>query len=302
MKDTNNHISKSGFVAIVGLPNVGKSTLVNRLTETDLCIVSSRPQTTRNMISVILTLPNAQIIFQDTPGFHEAKTALNQAFIDSVLKTIKLTDIILFVTEPNPRYEDQFEEIQRLVTESQKPTILVINKIDTLDQKSADALISSRSSGSLFNSVVGTSALTGDNCDLLLNKVIELLPVGPFLYGEEDLSNMPERFFAEELIREQILKLLGQEIPHKTAVTVEAFKEIGNRILIQANIHVERDSQKKILIGRGGSMIKNIGTLARERIQEFLNSPVRLELFVKVSPNWTKSTNKLKEFGYLDSR
>lgn len=302
MKDTNNHISKSGFVAIVGLPNVGKSTLVNRLTETDLCIVSSRPQTTRNMISVILTLPNAQIIFQDTPGFHEAKTALNQAFIDSVLKTIKLTDIIFFVTEPNPRYEDHFEEIQRLVTESQKPTILVINKIDTLDQKSADALISSRSSGSLFNSVVGTSALTGDNCDLLLNKVIELLPVGPFLYGEEDLSNMPERFFAEELIREQILKLLGQEIPHKTAVTVEAFKEIGNRILIQANIHVERDSQKKILIGRGGSMIKNIGTLARERIQEFLNSPVRLELFVKVSPNWTKSTNKLKEFGYLDSR
>lgn len=302
MKDTNNHISKSGFVATVGLPNVGKSTLVNRLTETDLCIVSSRPQTTRNMISVILTLPNTQIIFQDTPGFHEAKTALNQAFIDSVLKTIKLTDIILFVTEPNPRYEDQFEEIQRLVTESQKPTILVINKIDTLDQKSADALISSRSSGSLFNSVVGTSALTGDNCDLLLNKVIELLPAGPFLYGEEDLSNMPERFFAEELIREQILKLLGQEIPHKTAVTVEAFKEIGNRILIQANIHVERDSQKKILIGRGGSMIKNIGTLARERIQEFLNSPVRLELFVKVSPNWTKSTNKLKEFGYLDSR
>ncbi|MCX5872528.1 MAG: GTPase Era [Deltaproteobacteria bacterium] len=302
MKDTNNRSSKSGFVAIVGLPNVGKSTLVNKLTETDLCIVSSRPQTTRNMISVILTLPNAQIIFQDTPGFHEAKTALNQAFVDSVLKTIKLTDIILLVIEPNPRHDDQFEEIERLVTKSQKPTILVINKIDTLDQKSADALIISRSSGSLFNSVVGTSALTGDNCDLLLNKVIELLPAGPFLYGEEDLSNMPERFFAEELIREQILKLLGQEIPHKTAVTVEAFKEVGNRILIQANIHVERDSQKKILIGRGGSMIKNIGMLAREKIQEFLNSPVRLELFVKVSPNWTKNTNKLKEFGYLDSR
>ncbi len=295
-------ISKAGFAAIVGLPNVGKSTLVNRLTETKLSIVSSKAQTTRNTVSVILTLPNTQIIFQDTPGFHEATTALNQAFVDSVIRTVKMTDIIVLVIDPTTKESDQGQEVERLVSESGKPIILAINKIDTLDKKFAEHLVSKRSSNTRFSLVLGISALTGYNCDLLINRVIELLPKGPYLYGEDDLSDMPERFFATELIREQILKLLVQEVPHKTAVTIETFKEIENRVLIQANIHVERDSQKKILIGRGGNMIKSIGTAARQRIEEFLERSVRLELFVKVSPNWTRSINKLKEFGYLDSK
>ncbi|MGA8833386.1 MAG: GTPase Era [Desulfomonilaceae bacterium] len=295
-------MSKAGFAGIVGLPNVGKSTLVNRLTDTKLSIVSSKAQTTRNTVSLILTLPNAQIIFQDTPGFHEATTALNQAFVESVLRTIKMTDIIVFVIDPTTKKSNQGEEIERLVSESGKPIILAINKIDTLDKKLAEDLISKRSSNKRFSLVLGISALTGYNCDLLINGVIGLLPIGPYLYGEDDLSDMPERFFATELIREQILKLLVQEVPHKTAVTIETFKEIENRVLIQANIHVERDSQKRILIGRGGNMIKSIGTAARQRIEEFLERSVRLELFVKVSPNWTRSINKLKEFGYLDSK
>ncbi len=295
-------ISKAGFAGIVGLPNVGKSTLVNRLTETKLSIVSSKAQTTRNTVSLILTLPNAQIIFQDTPGFHEATTALNQAFVESVLRTIKMTDIIVFVIDPTTKESNQGEEVERLVSESGKPIILAINKIDTLDKKLAEDLVSKRLSNKRFSLVLGISALTGYNCDLLINGVIELLPIGPYLYGEDDLSDMPERFFATELIREQILKLLVQEVPHKTAVTIETFKEIENRVLIQANIHVERDSQKRILIGRGGNMIKSIGTAARQRIEEFLERSVRLELFVKVSPNWTRSINKLKEFGYLDSK
>ncbi len=295
-------ITKAGFAAIVGLPNVGKSTLVNRLTDTKLSIVSPKAQTTRNTVSVILTLPNAQIIFQDTPGFHEATTALNQAFVESVLKTIKMTDIVVLVIDPTTKKSNHGEEIERLAVQSGKPIILVINKIDALDKKVAEDLVSKRLSNKRFSSVLGISALTGYNCDLLINEVIELLPKGPYLFGEDDLSDMPERFFATELIREQILNLLVQEVPHKTAVTIETFKEIENRVLIQANIHVERDSQKKILIGKGGNMIKNIGTAARQRIEEFLERSVRLELFVKVSPNWTRSTNKLKEFGYLDSR
>ena len=302
MEPVKTPISKAGFAAIVGLPNVGKSTLVNRLTETKLSIVSSKAQTTRNTVSVILTLPNTQIIFQDTPGFHQATTALNQAFVDSVLRTIKMTDIIVLVIDPTTKESDQGQEVERLASESGKPIILAINKIDTLDKKFAEHLVSERSSNTRFSLVLGISALTGYNCDLLINGVIELLPKGPYLYGEDDLSDMPERFFATELIREQILKLLVQEVPHKTAVTIETFKEIENRVLIQANIHVERDSQKKILIGRGGNMIKSIGTAARQRIEEFLERSVRLELFVKVSPNWTRSINKLKEFGYLDSK
>ncbi len=295
-------VSKAGFAAIVGLPNVGKSTLVNRLTETKLSNVSSKAQTTRNTVSVILTLPNAQIIFQDTPGFHEATTALNQDFIESVLSTIKMTDIIVFVIDPTTKESNQGEEVERLVSESGKPVILAINKIDTLNKKFAEDLVSKRLSNKRFSLVLGISALTGYNCDLLINGVIDLLPKGPYLYGEDDLSDMPERFFATELIREQILKLLVQEVPHKTAVTIETFKEIENRVLIQANIHVERDSQKRILIGKGGNMIKSIGTAARQRIEEFLERSVRLELFVKVSPNWTRSISKLKEFGYLDSK
>ena len=292
--------TKSGFAAIIGLPNVGKSTLVNRLTNSNLSIISSKAQTTRNAVSLILTLPHAQIIFQDTPGFHEATTALNQAFIESILKTVKMTDIIVFVIDATAKNNDQSEEIENLVLQSKKPVILAINKIDVLDLRLAESLVSKKLSTGKFNRIIAISALTGHNCDLLLNKIIESLPQSPYLYGPDDLSDMPIRFFATELIREQILKLLTEEVPHKTAVTIETFQESENRVLIQANIHVERDSQKKILIGRGGNMIKSIGTLARKKLEEFLETSVRVELFVKVSPNWTKNINKIREFGYLD--
>ena len=302
MKETSEPTSRSGFVAIVGLPNAGKSTLVNQLTQTKLSIVSRKAQTTRNTVSIILTRPGAQIIFQDTPGFHEAKTMINEVFLECIRKTIKLTDVILYVVDPGIKKLDLLYELERLVVESHKPVVQAINKIDMLDTKMLDNIINRASCDARFDSIIGISALTGQNCDKLTERLIELLPEGPYLYSEDDLSDMPERFFASEIVREQILQLLGQEVPHKTAVTIETFKNDGVSVLIQGNIHVERHSQKKILIGKDGQMIKKIGTLARQKIKEFLDLPVRLELFVKVSPNWTKSMNKLKEFGYLDNR
>ncbi|MGC8660797.1 MAG: GTPase Era [Desulfomonilaceae bacterium] len=292
---------KAGFVAVIGLPNVGKSTLVNRLTNSELSIVSSKAQTTRNSVSLILTLPHAQIIFRDTPGFHEATTALNQALIESVLRTLRMTDIAILLVDSTAKADEQSKKVQDLVALSKKPVILAINKIDTVDLKLAEALVSERLSEGTFARVIAVSAKTGQNCDLLLNQIVEILPEGPYLYSPDDLSDMPTRFFAAEIIREQILKLLSQEIPHKTAITIETFQESDKRILIQANVHVERDSQKKILIGRSGSMVKTIGTFARKKLEEFLEKSVRLELFIKVSKDWTKDTNKLREFGYMDN-
>ncbi len=301
MKEKTEPKTRSGFVAIVGLPNAGKSTLVNQLTQTKLSIVSRKPQTTRNTVSIILTRPGVQIIFQDTPGFHEAKTMINEVFLECIRKTIKLTDVILYVVDPAAKKSDLSKELERLVEQSHKPFVIAINKLDTIDTEKLDNIINQLSYNARFDSIIGISALTGQNCDKLIEKLIMLLPEGPYLYSEEDLSAMPERFFASEIIREQILKLLDKEVPHKTAVTIETFKENGTGILIQGNIHVERDSQKKILIGKDGQMIKKIGTLAREKIQEFLDRSVRLELFVKVSSNWTRNVNKLREFGYLDN-
>ncbi|MFH0960792.1 MAG: GTPase Era [Pseudomonadota bacterium] len=302
MKPNGKPTSKSGFVAIVGLPNAGKSTLVNQLTQTKLCIVSKKPQTTRNTVSIILTRPGAQIIFQDTPGFHEAKTIINEVFLECIRKTIKLTDLILYVVDPNIKKSQLLEELDVLVRESGKPVVKAVNKIDVIDTQMLDNIVKQSSCDSRLDFTIGVSALTGQNCEQLIDKLIELLPEGPFLYSEDDLSDMPERFFASEIVREQILNLLGQEVPHKTAVSIETFRDDGTKVLIQGDIHVERNSQKKILIGKNGQMIKKIGTLARQNIEAFLDRSVRLQLFVKVSPNWTKNINKLKEFGYIETR
>lgn len=295
------HEFRSGFVAVAGRPNVGKSTLVNRITGQELCIVTKKAQTTRNRITAIHTLDEAQLILVDTPGIHEPWSPLNRAMVDAAVKTVEEADAVLLMTTPEEEggvVHEADERILGLLSELKLPTVLAVNKIDTVAPPMLLPLIEAYSKAYEFSEIIPVSALHGDGVDDLVKALIKLLPMGPPLFPEDDLSDLPARFFVAELIREQVTRLTGEEIPYKTAVLVEAFKERDNGIFIQADIHAERTSQKKILIGKGGQMIKKIGIAARRKIEEFLDSPVHLKLFVKVTPNWTKDLRRLKEFGY----
>lgn len=289
---------RSGFVAIVGRPNVGKSTLVNRIMGTELSIVTPKAQTTRHRISAIYTEPDAQMILQDTPGLHEPRDALNRALVATAMKTVDDADVVLMMTLPHVKIHEQDRRILETVKASKSPSVLAINKIDTVRPEALLPVIDEFSRLHSFEHIVPISALSGSGIDDLVKALVALLPHGPPLFPEDDVSDLPVRFFVSEVIREQIINLTGQEVPYKATVMVESFKRQPRHILIQADIHVERDSQKKILVGKRGSMIKKIGIAARGKIEEFLESPVRLELFVKVTPHWTRDEGRLKEFGY----
>ncbi|MEJ2716005.1 MAG: GTPase Era [Deltaproteobacteria bacterium] len=298
MTDQPSNQHRCGFVAVAGRPNVGKSTLVNRVVGHELCIVTPKSQTTRNRIAAIHTLPDAQMILLDTPGIHEAGTPLNRAMVAAAVKTLADADVGLFITVPSEKIHEDDRRVMELLEASGIPSVLAINKIDTVEPASLLPVIDAYSRAHHFEEIIPVSALHGVGVDELVRILVRLLPPGPPLYPEDDASDLPVRFFVAEIIREQVTKLTGQEIPYKTAVVVEAFKERQRPLLIQADIHIERGSQKKILIGKGGEMIKRIGIAARKKIEEFLERPVRLELFVKVTPKWTRDPDKLKEFGY----
>ena len=289
---------RSGFVAIVGRPNVGKSTLVNRVMGTELSIVTPKAQTTRHRISAIFTEPGAQMILHDTPGLHEPRDALNRSLVATAMKTVEDADVVLMMTLPHAKIHDRDLRIIDTLKAVKSPAVLAINKIDTIRAQMLLPLIEQYSKLHPFTDIVPISALSGSGVDKLVNVLVNLLPYGPPLFPEDDVSDLPVRFFVSEVIREQIITLTGQEVPYKATVVVESFKQRARHILIQADIHVERDSQKKILVGKRGSMIKKIGIAARGKIEEFLESPVRLELFVKVTPHWTRDENRLKELGY----
>jgi GTP-binding protein Era len=289
---------RCGFVAVAGRPNVGKSTLVNRVVGHELCIVTPKSQTTRNRIAAIHTLPDAQMILLDTPGIHEAGTPLNRAMVEAAVKTLADADVGLFMTVPSEEIPGDDRRIMELLKTSGIPSVLAINKIDTVEPASLLPVIDAYSQAHDFEEIIPVSALHGVGVEELIRILVRLLPPGPPHYPEDDVSDLPVRFFVAEIIREQVTKLTGQEIPYKTAVVVETFKERQGSVLIQADIHIERGSQKKIVIGKGGDMIKRIGIAARKKIEEFLERPVRLELFVKVTPKWTRDPGKLKEFGY----
>lgn len=292
---------RSGFVAVVGRPNVGKSTLVNRIMGQELSIVTPKAQTTRHRISAIYSRPGVQMILQDTPGIHDPKTVLNRALVDSAVKTLQETDFIVLLVTPGEKVFDDDRVAVDFIKSSGTPAVLVINKIDLVRPAQILPVIDTYSRMHSFTEVVPVSALTGDGMDKLLEILIEHLPEGPPLFPEDDISDLPVRFFVSEIIREQIFKLTGEEIPYQTAVMVESFQEQRGSVLIHADIHVEKDSQKRIIIGKGGSMIKKIGTDARMKIEEFIQSHVRLELFVKVTPKWTRDRKRLEEFGYWTS-
>lgn len=290
---------KSGFVAIVGRPNVGKSTLLNAILGEKIAIVSRKPQTTRNRIRGIKNTGNAQIIFLDTPGIHEAKGYLNEFMVKEAMSALEDVDIVVYLVEAGKKTEEEHFIIENL-KKIKCPVILGINKVDTVQKDILLPLIGEYSRLYQFKEIIPLCAAKGEGTGELVRLIIELLPEGPEYFSEDILTDQPERFVAAEIIREKVFLLTKQEIPYSTAVVVERFKENTKKkiISISATINVERDSQKGIIIGKGGNMLKQIGTRARIDIERLLGTKVFLELFVKVVKDWTKDKRLLKEFGY----
>lgn len=288
---------KSGFVTILGRPNVGKSTLVNKLAGEKIAIMSDKPQTTRNAIKCILTGKDYQIIFIDTPGIHKPKHKLGQYMVKSATGTIGEVDAVLFVVEADDKEigaGDRF--ILEQLKNSRIPVILVINKIDTVKKEEILPIINRFKDAFEFNSVIPVSALQGDGIDIIIEEIKGILPEGPKFFPDEMITDQPERVIAAEIIREKALHLLQDEVPHSIAVEVTSMKERDGRDMvdIQAVIYCEKDSHKPIIIGKKGSMLKEIGRLARFDIEAFLSSKVFLELWVKVKKDWKDNDLVLK--------
>jgi len=298
MSDTESF--KSGFVTVIGRPNVGKSTLINALVGEKIAAVSDKPNTTRNRILGIRTLPEAQLIFLDTPGIHKAKGPLGKAMVHTAMSAIQEADVILTMVE----VKDPFGKGDSFIIESlPKPSILVINKIDTIKKNEILHIIkSSERFADKFTDIIPISAVNSDGTQELLDTIVKYLPEGPQFFPDDMITDQPERFIAAEFIREKIFSLTQQEIPYQTAVVIEEFKEYSDKniINISAVIYVERQNHKGIIIGKKGAMLKEIGSLARADIERILGTKVFLELWVKVKDKWSHRENLIREFGYGD--
>jgi GTPase len=295
-----NQTFRSGFVAILGAPNAGKSTLLNRMLGQKISITSKKPQTTRNRIVGILDRPKAQMVFLDTPGIHRAGKALNVRIVDVALAALSDVDLILVMADASARNTDaQLYLVQKLGSRK-TPAVLALNKIDQVEKTDLLTQIDDWSRHYDFQALVPISALQGNQVEELIQALEGALPVGPPMYPPGSLTDMPERFIAGEMIREKAFRLTGEEIPYSIAVTVEDFKEEkeGRLIRIDATIHVERDSQKGIIIGKGGQKLKEIGQAARREIERMVGAQVFLKLFVRVQKNWSTDTKALRRFGY----
>ena len=291
---------KSGFVSIIGAPNVGKSTLLNRLVGEKIAIISPKPQTTRNRILGVKTTAQCQMVFLDTPGIHRAKGNLNVAMVRTALATLSTVDLILFLVEARSPEDERNQQVLQALQSAGTETLLVVNKIDLVPKKSLERVSEFFEGLSQLKDFVCISALHGNGIDDLLTKIVSLLPTGPAYYPEDTLTDLPERFFCAEIIREKIMHLTSEEIPYAVAVTIGSFKEDEqkNLIRIQADIHVERSSQKGIIIGKGGAMLREIGKQARLDMEKLLGARVFLELWVRIQKKWRKDPRALKEFGY----
>ena len=291
---------KSGFVSIIGRPNAGKSSLLNFLLGEKIAIISNKPQTTRNRILGIKNHAAGQIIFLDTPGIHRSRSRLNQSMVKVALATYNEVDAICFLIEADRADNDENDFILETLPRVEKPVLLVINKIDLIPKNDLLPIMERYSRLRSFEQIIPISALLGDGVDILVNELLKILPESPRLFPEEMITDLPERFLAAELIREKVIRLTREEIPYATAVVVEEFKEREgkNLIVIKATIQVERDSQKGILIGGKGRMLKEVGRLAREEIEALLGARVFLELWVKVEKNWREDPRALRRLGY----
>jgi len=291
---------RSGFVAIIGRPNVGKSTLLNRILGEKLVITSDKPQTTRNRIQGIHNLPDGQIVFIDTPGIHRARSRLNRYMVDEAGAALEGIDAILFLVEASANPAAQFELVAEYLPRVAVPVILVVNKIDLVSREQLLERLAQYGKLHPFHEIIPISAATGDGVERLVELIFPLLPEGPAYFPDDILTDAPERFVVAEIIREKVFRLTGDEIPYAVAVNVEQFKERpdGSLISISAVITVERETQKGIVIGRKGALLKRIGTQARQEIEQLLGTRVFLELFVRVRKDWTENPNMLKELGY----
>lgn len=286
---------RCGYVALIGRPNVGKSTLLNSLMGLKLSIVTRKPQTTRQRVLGILSADDYQIILLDTPGIIKPRYGLQEVMMKEVRTSTSDADLLVFMVDAT---EDRIDDLSLKFVRG-KPAILVLNKIDKIHQDKVLPLVNSYLETHPFDEVIPLSALKGKNIDVLLNSIVERLPFGPEFYPKDMISEQPERFFVAELIREKIFKLLRQEVPYSTQVNVIEWEERdGEKDLIHADIVVERDSQKGILIGKGGIVLKKIGTFAREDIEEFIGRGIFLKLHVKVRSDWRNSEAHLRSFGY----
>lgn len=291
---------KSGFVTLIGRPNVGKSTLMNRLIGQKIAITSNKPQTTRNRIQTVYTCDEGQIIFLDTPGIHKAKNKLGEYMVSVAERTLKEVDVILWLVEPSTFIGAGEQHIAEQLRSVKTPVFLVINKIDTVEKAEILKFIAAYKDIVDFAEIIPVSALKGENTDDLLQAMMKYLPTGPQYYDEDTITDQPERQIVAEMIREKALRNLGDEIPHGIAVAIDRMHERpnGSIIDIDATIVCERNSHKGIIIGKQGAMLKKIGSQARADMEALLDCKVNLKLWVKVKKDWRDSDFLIKNFGY----
>ncbi|MCM3743385.1 GTPase Era [Sporosarcina luteola] len=299
-KDNNNF--KSGFISIIGRPNVGKSTFLNRVVGQKIAIMSDKPQTTRNKVQGVVTTDNSQLVFIDTPGIHKPKHKLGDFMVKSARNTLKEVDVIMFMVNADEPIGGGDRFIIDLLQNTETPVFLVINKIDLVHPDDLLTTITSYTKEYDFAEVVPLSALNGNNVERLMETLTKYLPEGPKYYPDDQVTDHPERFIISEFIREKVLHLTREEIPHSVAVVIEKIERDEGRGLVDvaATIIVDRDSQKGIVIGKKGALLKEIGTKARHDIEMLLGSKVYLELWVKVQKDWRNKPGQLREFGFRE--
>lgn len=295
-----NNAFESGFVTLIGRPNVGKSTLMNCIIGQKIAITSNKPQTTRNRIQTVYTSEEGQIVFLDTPGIHKAKNKLGDYMVTVAEKTLSEVDVILWLVEPSNFIGAGERHIIEQLKKGKTPVILVINKIDTVKKEQLLEYIDTYRKEYDFAEIVPVSALKAENIKELLKCIMKYLPYGPAFYDEDTVTDQPVRQIVAELIREKTLRLLSDEIPHGVAVSIESMKYKKNIVDIEATIFCERDSHKGIIIGKNGAMLKKIGSMARRDIEELLEKQANLQLWVKVKKDWRDSDFLLKNFGYQE--
>ena len=289
---------KSGFAALIGRPNVGKSTLMNCLIGQKIAITSKKPQTTRNKIQTVYTSDEGQIVFVDTPGIHKAKNKLGDYMVNVAEHSLKEVDVVLWLVEPTDYIGAGEQHIVEQLSKVKVPVILVVNKIDTVKREQLLVYIDAYRKLMDFAEIVPVSALKDDNTDTLIQLIFKYLPYGPAFYDEDTITDQPMRQIVAELIREKVLRSIDEEIPHGVAVTIESMKFSKKIVDIDATIICEKDSHKGIIIGKGGAMLKKIGSLARPEIEDLLEQHVNLQLWVKVKKDWRDSDYLIKNFGY----
>ena len=289
---------RAGFAAIIGRPNAGKSTLLNRLVGQKIAIVTSKPQTTRNRIQGIVTRPEGQIIFIDTPGLHEPESALGRQMMREVAAALEGIDVLLLVVDASRTLPFADELLLERAKRFQGKTILVLNKIDRLPRAKLLPLIEAFRKAFEFSAIVPISALKGGGCEELMQEILQQLPEGNAYFPEDQITDQPERFLAAEIVREKAIQVMYHEVPYALAVFVEKFEESPKLLRIEATMNVERDTQKKILIGHKGEVLKKIGTAARKELEEIFGVKIYLGLFVKVVPDWRENPQKVRELDW----